>query len=49
MKAAWENQDGRSGVQGLVTVGGTEIMCKLESRVGAKMHSPIVKAKIRAT
>lgn len=49
MNIAWENQDGRSGVQGLVIARGIEIMYKLGTRVGTKLHSPIVKPEIRVS
>lgn len=49
MNVAWENQDGRSGVQGLVIAEGIEIMYKLETRVSTKVHSPIVKPDIRVS
>lgn len=46
MNVAWENQDGRSGVQGLVMCEDIEIMYRLETRVGTKVHSTIVKPEI---
>lgn len=44
----WEDQDGRSGIQGLVIARQTEVTYKLEIRVGAKIQFPIIKPEMRA-